>query len=336
MWCRGRDSNSHCPPFERGASCRLGYPGNGGKVWFRSTPRRSRFTGGLRKPSAFPSLGRPGEIRTPIACVLSAPSLPVGLRARKLAERGGHDPQADWLISLSRRMPGLPASRSLADDGGIEPRTLRLPLVFETSLRPYTRHHPRRMARNVTRQYRNEQLGDEVRNRRFMRFPLHGSNVSFKNQNLASCQLDEAGVEPPAGLEPACDRIEVGWPSSWPTEAKWHRRQESNLRDTVLETDPRPALADMVFSDGLEPPTVAFGTLRSVQLSYEKKKEEIENAGKGGRARTADLPDPNRALSRLSYTLTRGCSGHASPSPVLPGWLRSKVGASQHSEPVPC
>ena len=48
----------------------------------------------------------------------------------------------------------------LADGGGVEPRTLRLPLVFETSLRPYTRHHPKTTPVSV-RQYRN-QLPDEL------------------------------------------------------------------------------------------------------------------------------------------------------------------------------
>lgn len=50
----------------------------------------------------------------------------------------------------------------LADGGGVEPRTLQLPLVFETSLRPYTRRHPKTTPVSV-RQYRNELPDDWVR-----------------------------------------------------------------------------------------------------------------------------------------------------------------------------
>lgn len=99
----------------------------GGKVWFRSTPRRSRFTGGVTEPLSFPSRGSPGRIRTAIAHVLSVPSLPIGLRGQKLAERAELESDRRSDISLSRRMLRLAASRSLADGGGVEPHALRHP-----------------------------------------------------------------------------------------------------------------------------------------------------------------------------------------------------------------
>lgn len=70
--------------------------------------------------------------------------------------------------------------------------------------------------------------------RKFIWIPLHASNLCFKSQNLASCQLDEGEMEPRVGLAPTITGVAI--------------RSLSALRYA--------ALAGMW---GVEPPCFGFG-----------------------------------------------------------------------------
>ena len=148
----------------------IGLPAHGGKVWFRSTPRRFRFTVGMQEPPAFPSLGGPPEIRTPTAQFLRLSPLPVGLEGHN--DGGACRNRTEWpkaheplsRRSLATNQQHVPLWRRVKESN--PQMSLDWP-GFRDRFASYAPPAKDGRAKS-TRQYRNERLDEEMSQRRFM------------------------------------------------------------------------------------------------------------------------------------------------------------------------